>query len=167
MNTVIVAKIIYSACAVIFTLLGSGLLKGLAKNTQKKKRINKNRYFAIKRLITVLSVVLMSVFLVLIWGIDVKNLWVSITGILAMVAVAFFAVWSLVGNILAGIIIYFTSPFKINDTIEIMPDMIRGKVLAINTFYTMVVDEEQNYINVPNSLFFQKYIKNIRKTKST
>jgi small-conductance mechanosensitive channel len=84
-------------------------------------------------------------------------------GILAMVAVAFFAVWSLVGNILAGIILYFTTPFKINDNIEILPDGIKGKVLAINTFYTVLLDEDNSYINVPNSLCFQKYIRNIKK----
>ena len=84
------------------------------------------------------------------------------TGILALIAVAFFAVWSLVGNILAGMIIYFTTPFKINDLIEVMPDGIKGKVLTINTFFTVLIDEDDNYINIPNSLFFQKYVRNIK-----
>jgi len=50
-----------------------------------------------------------------------------------------------------------------NDTIEVLPDGIKGKVLAINTFYTIIADEEENYINIPNSLFFQKYVKNFRR----
>jgi len=52
---------------------------------------------------------------------------------------------------------------NMNDTIEVLPDGIKGKVLAINTFYTIIADEEENYINIPNSLFFQKYVKNFRR----
>jgi len=107
----------------------------------------------------------MFVSLILIWNVNVKNVWVSLTGIMALVAIGFFAVWSLVGNILAGIIIYFTSPFKIEDTIEVMPDGICGTVLAINTFYTVLLDSDGNYISVPNSLFFQRYIRLIKKQK--
>lgn len=160
-----IEKFIFSAIALFTVFTLSSFLKFYAKKTQEKHQIKKSRYFAIKRLVSFLSIVLCAVALVFIWGIDVKNLWASMTGILAMIAVAFFAVWSLVGNILAGFIIYFTSPFKINDTIEVMPDEIRGKVLAINTFYTVLFDDEENYINVPNSLFFQKYTKKIKSKK--
>jgi small-conductance mechanosensitive channel len=138
-------------------------LKRKAKEISQKKNLNKTRYFTIKRLISFINLLLLLIILILIWGVSIKDLWISIAGILAMIAVAFFAVWSLVGNILAGIIIYFTSPFKINDNIEILPDGIKGKVLAVNTFYSVISDENGDYINVPNSLFFQKYIKNIRK----
>ena len=98
----------------------------------------------------------------LIWGFDFEQAWLSITGFVAMIAVAFFAVWSLIGNILAGVILFFTSPFKTGDTIEVMPDNIKGKVLIINLFYTLIEDEEKHLINVPNSLFFQKYIKQFK-----
>ncbi len=113
-----------------------------------------------------LSSIILIAALILIWGVNVRDLWVSVAGILAMVAVAFFAVWSLVGNILAGLILYFTTPFRINDTIEVVPDGVKGRVLAINTFYTVILEEDDNYVNIPNSLFFQKYIRNIRKKHS-
>lgn len=159
MDPLILAKILHSLVATITVLLLSSFFKKAAKKTQEIKKINKSRYFGIKRMISILSLVIFIVIIIFIWGIDIKNLWVSITSVVAMVAVAFFAVWSLIGNILAGFIIYFTTPFKINDTIEVLPDKIKGKVLAINSFYTIIIDKEQNYINIPNSLFFQKYIK--------
>ena len=83
-----------------------------------------------------------------------------------MIAVGFIAVWSILSNILAGIMIYFTSPFKVKDCIEIAPDGICGQVLAINTIYTLLIDEEGAYISVPNSLFFQKYIKKLKKERA-
>ncbi|MDD3374417.1 MAG: mechanosensitive ion channel [Candidatus Omnitrophica bacterium] len=163
MDLLIFRKLIFSIIAILSIILIFHFLKRQAREIAQKKNIKKTRYFVIKRLIFFVSLIFLLIILIFIWGINIKDLWVSIAGILAMVAVAFFAVWSLVGNILAGVIIYFTTPFKINDTIEIMPDGIKGKVLAINTFYSLIIDEEENYINIPNSLFFQKYIRNIRK----
>ncbi len=160
-----VSKFIYSLLALLVLQFLGHLLKRIAKQTQQRFAIKTSRYFAIKRLITMVTLALSVAALVVIWKVNVKNAWMSITGILALVALAFFAVWSLIGNILAGVIIYFTSPFKIEDTIEVLPDDIRGKVLAINTFYTVLRDEERNYINIPNSLLFQKYIK-VLKTDS-
>lgn len=157
-----IQKAMYSAVAMVTIHLLFHLLKRYAKQTQYKFSIRKSRYFAIKRMLTVISLFLSLVVLLLIWNVDLKHVWVSATGILALIAVAFVAVWSLVGNILAGVIIYFTSPFKIEDSIEIMPDDIQGKVLAINTFYTVLMTEDRNYINVPNTLLFQKYIKVIK-----
>lgn len=162
MDILLIQKIAYSAVALMAIHLLIHLLKRYARQTQYKFGIRKSRYFAIKRLLTMASLLLSLIVVLLIWNVDLKHVWVSATGILALIAVAFVAVWSLVGNILAGVIIYFTSPFKIEDTIEVMPDDIRGTVLAINTFYTVLLTEEKNYINVPNTLLFQKYIKVIK-----
>ncbi|MDA3799726.1 MAG: mechanosensitive ion channel family protein [Kiritimatiellae bacterium] len=163
MNQVEINKVILSVVILLIIYLFSNLLKITAKRTQQKFKIRKSRYFAIRRFFTTASILLMFFSLILIWNVNIKNVWVSLTGIMALVAIAFFAVWSLVGNILAGIIIYFTSPFKIEDTIEVMPDGICGTVLAVNTFYTVLLDTDGSYISVPNSLFFQKYIRLVKK----
>ncbi len=158
MDDIFLTKLIYSAVIVLSIALLFYAIKRYAKKTQEKFGIRKSRYFAIRRMLTIASVVLSTAVLLLIWDVSLKHVWISLTSVLAVIAVAFFAIWSLIGNILAGFIIYFTSPFKVEDTIEVMPDGIQGTVLAINTFYTVLLDEDKNYINVPNSLFFQKYI---------
>lgn len=162
MNPDLILKLGYSAFIIIAVNLLFALLKYSARKTQKKLGIRKSRYFATRRLLSIASLFIICLLLILVWDVNIKNVWVSVTSILAMVAIAFFAVWSLVGNILAGVILYFTSPFKIDDSIEVLPDGIRGKVLTINTFYAVLQDDEGNYINIPNSLFFQKYIRVIR-----
>lgn len=159
MDDLTVKRLVFSAAVVIAVNTIFGLLKLSARKTQKKFGIRKSRYFAIRRMITIASILLNVGLLLLVWDISLHNVWVSLTGILAVTAIAFFAIWSLVGNILAGVILYFTSPFKIEDEIEVMPDEICGTVLAINTFYTVLLDENGGYINIPNSLFFQKYIR--------
>lgn len=159
MNPLTLQKLLFSALSIGVISLVFHLLKAYARRTREKFSIRKSRYFAIRRILDIITLVLCVAALLVIWDITLKNIWFSVTSILAVTAIAFFAVWSLVGNILAGILIYFTSPFRIDDTIEVMPDEIRGTVLAVNTFYTVLLDDDDNYINIPNSLFFQKYIK--------
>jgi MscS family membrane protein len=167
MDPILIRKLISSAVVILTINLLFALLKLSARKTQQKLDIRKSRYFAIRRMMTFTSIVLTAGLLLLVWEISLHSVWVSLTGILAVTAIAFFAVWSLVGNILAGMILYFTSPFKIEDDIEVMPDNICGTVLAINTFYTVLLDENSGYINIPNSLFFQKYVRVKRKQPVT
>ncbi|QHI69964.1 mechanosensitive ion channel domain-containing protein [Tichowtungia aerotolerans] len=159
MNALLIKKLIFSIIVVVAVHALFYVLKLSARKTRQKFGIRKSRYFAIRRLMTMGSLLLTAVLLLFVWEISLHNVWISLTGVLAVTAIAFFAIWSLVGNILAGIIIYFTSPFKIEDDIEVMPDEICGTVLAINTFYTVLLDENGGYINIPNALFFQKYIR--------
>lgn len=149
---------LYSALAVFATLLLFRVSDRSARATRDRLRLSEHRYYTFRRLVRMLHGVLLVLALALIWGVNLRYVWVSVTSLLAMIAIAFFAVWSLVGNILAGVILYFTVPFHVNDTIEIIPDGVRGKVLAIETFYTILEDENGGRISVPNSLFFQKYV---------
>ena len=157
-----VLKLITSAAILFVLVLFYQVSKLYAKRTQKRMNLHISRYYALKRIFLVFAVFIFLVSQMSIWGFDFQQAWISITGVVAMIAVAFFAVWSLIGNILAGVILFFTTPFKTGDIVEIMPDNIKGKVLIINLFYTLLEDEEKNLINVPNSLFFQKYIKSMK-----
>ncbi|MFC1490268.1 mechanosensitive ion channel family protein [Candidatus Latescibacterota bacterium] len=166
MNSNTFEKIILSLIVWVMITFLMQIFKFYTRKTQKRLKLKMSRYLAIKRIMSLFSTLILIVILVFIWGLDIKNMWVSLTGFVAMVAIAFLAVWSLIGNILAGFILFFTSPFKIDDTIEIMPDEITGKVLAINLFYTLLIDEDGNFVNIPNTMLFQKYIKNIPPKKN-
>ena len=159
MDREIILKLGVSASALALIYIVSYFVRAYARKVMVTNDLSESRYIVIRKLIAVAALFICLVFLSYVWGIEIKNLWLSVTGLLAMVAIAFFAVWSLVGNILAGIIIYFTTPFKIDDLIEIQPEGIKGRVFAINSFFTLLVDEDNNYFNVPNSLFFQKFLK--------
>ncbi|MCF7929735.1 MAG: mechanosensitive ion channel family protein [Spirochaetales bacterium] len=100
--------------------------------------------------------------IIMLWGVSLQNIWVSIAGLLGLVAIGFFAVWSILSNIFAGIVIFFTRPFQIEDTIELLPEGIKGKVKDINGFFTILVDEDGNTLNVPNNFIYQKIVKTHR-----
>lgn len=157
-----IVNILISVIVILIVYLLARVAKFKAKKTQEKLHLGKSSYLMIERLISFFSFLIVFAILIFIWGIKLQQIWMILSGIAAMVAIAFFAVWSLLANILAGALLYFTAPFKIKDNIEVSPDNIVGRVIAINTFYTVLIDNNETYIYVPNALFFQRYIKNYK-----
>ncbi|WP_372973901.1 mechanosensitive ion channel family protein, partial [Muriicola sp.] len=50
--------------------------------------------------------------LVLIWGVNIRELGLILSSIFAVIGVALFAQWSILSNVTAGIILFFSFPFK-------------------------------------------------------
>lgn len=98
------------------------------------------------------------IMVIIIWGVDPRNLLVALSSIFAVIGVAMFAQWSLLSNITAGIIIFFTSTFRVGDYIRILDkDMPFDAVVEdILSFHTLLKTQEGEIISYPNSLFFQK-----------
>lgn len=96
--------------------------------------------------------------LIIIWGVDPQNLLIALSSIFAVIGVAMFAQWSLLSNITAGILIFFTSPFRVGDYIRILDKDLdfEAKVEEILTFQTHLLKKTGERISYPNSLFFQK-----------
>lgn len=99
--------------------------------------------------------------IVSIWGIDVKNIWVFLTSVIGIVAIGFFAVWSILSNVVAGFLLFISNPFNIEDTITILPDDIKGKVVDLKLMFVVLQDDEGAIMHIPNNLLFQKVVKKI------
>ncbi len=121
-------------------------------------RIKKQEKILIKRLSSFSLWIIGIISIFIVWNFNLDSLWTTITGFLALIAIGLFAVWSILSNLIAGIMLYLTKPFRINDKIKIIPEEIQGEVLAINALFTTLKDENENLISIPNNLFFQKYV---------
>lgn len=77
-----------------------------------------------------------------------------------IVGVAAFAQWSLLSNITAGIILFFSFPFKIGDHIKILDKdfPISGEIIDIKAFYILIKTDENETVTYPNNLLMQKGI---------
>jgi small-conductance mechanosensitive channel len=87
-----------------------------------------------------------------------KNVWSAFLAIAAMIAVAFFAVWSVLSNALCTLLILIYKPFSIGDRISLPTDNVSGRVEDINLMFTTLVDDEKKFVQIPNNQFFQKAI---------
>jgi len=104
------------------------------------------------------------------FGVSVSSLWAALSGILALIALGFVAVWSVLSNVLCSVLLIIFAPFRIGDEIEIQEPTanfsIKGKVVSINMLMTSLEtsddsnsDSEATIMRVPNNIFFQKYIR--------
>ena len=103
-------------------------------------------------------------------GVSATVLWTALTGFVAVAAIAFFAIWSVLSNIFCAALIFTVGPFRIGDYVEVMESAekpgVKGRVVTINVFYTTLEDVTEGHegalLQIPNSLFFQKVVRRWR-----
>jgi small-conductance mechanosensitive channel len=62
----------------------------------------------------------------------------------------------MVSNVTASFFISLWRPFRLGQTVEILPENLKGRVIDRNLMFTVLRDEDGNLLQVPNNLFFQK-----------
>ncbi len=102
-------------------------------------------------------------------GISATVLWTALSGFVAVAAVAFFAMWSVLSNLLCAVLIFTVGPFRIGDVVELVDTLdkpgVKGRVIAINLLFTTLLEVPEAggaLVQVPNSQFFQKSVRRWR-----
>lgn len=150
--------------SILVILLATFLRFVIAKSIRKiriKFDFQKSRMSVIFKIITFIIYCSAIVIIAFIWGVDEKQLLLLISSFLTVLGIAFFAQWSLLSNITAGLILYITYPVKIGDTITILEkdNNITGEIKDIGLFLITLKTPEKELITVPNSVLLQKNIR--------
>jgi small-conductance mechanosensitive channel len=146
--------VVVAAALVIDRLVRTALRVLLVSGRLPEKTVGIIRRWT--RGVLVVAVILV---LVALAGYPIKTIWAPLSALFAMVAIGFVAVWSLLSNVLATIIILIWRPFNVGDRVEIQPDGINGDVVDINFMFTLLRSDDGARIAVPNSLFVQRCLK--------
>jgi small-conductance mechanosensitive channel len=154
-------KIIYSLAIFVSAFFLKFLIANSLKKIHKKFGFQKARILVTNKIITVLIYTTVIVFVSFIWGVDEKQLLVYVSSFLTIVGIAFFAQWSILSNITAGIILFINYPVKIGDTITILEkdNNISGEIKDIGAFFITLKTPEKELITMPNAIILQKNIK--------
>ncbi len=107
------------------------------------------------------------------FGVSATVLWTAFSGFVAVAAIAFFAIWSVLSNLLCAVLIMTVGPFRIGDLVELVESfekpIVKGRVTDINLLYTTLEEVAEDgtgaTVQVPNSLFFQKVVRRWRGTE--
>ncbi len=116
----------------------------------------------LKKILKSILYLVTSILILTIFGVNLGGLWAILSTILAMVAIGFVAVWSLLSNVSSTVIILLFRPFSIGDELEFAGETVKGKVVDLNFLYTTLREEDGTLIQIPNNLFFQKSVKRRR-----
>ena len=90
------------------------------------------------------------------WGVSVSGLWTLLVSAAAVIGVGFLAVWAMISNATASLFITVWRPFQFGDTVELLPENFKGRVVGRNLMFTVLRMENGERLQVPNNLFFQK-----------
>ncbi|EAQ99735.1 mechanosensitive ion channel domain-containing protein [Maribacter sp. HTCC2170] len=104
--------------------------------------------------------------LIFIWGVNFREIGLLFSSVFAVIGVAMFAAWSILSNVTAGIILFFSYPFKIGDRIRILdndlPD--EAEILDIKAFHLYLKLDNGELVTYPNNLLLQKGVALIAKS---
>ena len=153
-------QIIFSLVVIILLPITKAIVKKIVYKYGHVIQIHEIR---IKQVMRVLSLMLNITFLfivAMIWGVKPDNLILSLSSVLAFVGVALFAQWSVLSNVTAGLIMYFSAPFRIGDRINIIDKdiPITATIENIHSFYTHIRTDDNELIVIPNNVFLQKIV---------
>ncbi len=93
------------------------------------------------------------------FGVDLLTV---LSAVIAMVAIGFVAVWSVLSHLSSTVLLILARPFSVEDHIEFPGEDIKGRVVDLSPFYTTLEDEHGAFYQIPNNLFFQKTVRRVR-----
>jgi len=100
--------------------------------------------------------------MVLIWGVNLREIGLIFSSLFAFLGVALFAIWSILSNVTAGVILFLNFPFKIGDRIKILDKEIEhdGSYLIedIKAYHLYLRNDNGELMTYPNNLVLQKAV---------
>lgn len=158
-------ELISTGILILIVILCRTVVSKLVRRYAKTSQIIERRTNLVIKYINILITILASITLILIWGVQAKDIFITLSSIATVIGVAMFAQWSILSNITSGIILFFSFPFKIGDVILIHDKdyPVEGEIEDIGAFHVTMRSKEGEVIIYPNNLFFQKGISVIKK----
>lgn len=140
----------------IFRISSTKIVRKYAKSNS----ILEHRTNLVIKYIHLLINILAFTSIIIIWGVKKDQILLITSSVFAVVGVASFAQWSILSNISAGIIIFFSYPFKIGDKIKIHDKdfPVEGEIMDVKAFYIILQSNDGEMITYPNNLLMQKGI---------
>lgn len=158
-------ELISTGILLLIVILSRTVVSKLVRRYAKTSLIIERRTNLVLKYINILINILALITLILIWGVQTKDIFITLSSIATVIGVAMFAQWSILSNITSGIILFFSFPFKIGDIILIHDKdfLEEGEIEDIGAFHVTIRSKQGEIIIYPNNLFFQKGISIIKK----
>ncbi|NJY62658.1 mechanosensitive ion channel [Salinimicrobium sp. CDJ15-81-2] len=159
------SQIITTAAIILGLWILQLILKKAAHRVGNRSEIHITRTRLMFKYINILVFIIATFLLSLTWGYNAQELALIFSSVFAIIGVAMFAIWSILSNITAGIILFFSFPYKIGSRIKIhdkdLP--IEAVIEDIRAFHLHLRTLEGELITYPNNLILQKAVSLIEK----
>ncbi|MDA3945395.1 MAG: mechanosensitive ion channel [Helicobacteraceae bacterium] len=152
------SNILWSIGVAFLSYVGYRLFRRILGKIAQRKGVDYQRLFYIQKVFEILFVVTALVIIAFVWSVDIKGVSVFASSVFAIIGVAMFAQWSILSNVTASIIIFFTFPARIGDKIRVVDgdNSVEGTIQEISLFQIELKDSDNHTILYPNNLLLQR-----------
>ncbi len=153
-------EIISTLVLILLTMLAISLTNRVIKRFARLVSIEVNKRKVIFYLCHLVLYFIAFTILSVIWGVDLREFIVFISSILAILGVAFVAQWSILSNLTASVILFFSHPLRLGDRIRVLDKDFdwTGEIEDISAFYLFMKTDDDRRITIPTNLVIQKGI---------
>lgn len=158
-------ELLSSLVTILVVLILKFIFTKAVKKVGKIGDFDKVRTNLIIKYISIALTIITIGVLIPIWSVNVKDLGAILASVFAVIGVALFAQWSILSNITAGVIIFFSYPFKIGNSIRIFDKEIHESektgheifvIEDIRAFHLHLRRSNGEILTYPNNLVLQK-----------
>ena len=143
----------------VITYVSLRVFKRYIATTASKHRLAEQRTASISKVGQGLILVLSAAFISNVLGFGIQGIFVATSSFFALVGIAFFANWSILSNITASVLLYFTFPYRIGQrlSIDLEPNY-NGILKDVTLLYFKIQTDGGSLITVPANIAIQKII---------
>jgi small-conductance mechanosensitive channel len=155
LSTVLATFALIVAAAIVILLINR-LLKKWLQPAEARLGLRPEDIATIVRVVTAILwfIALMSAFEL--WGVGIGSFWTVFVSAATIIGAAFVATWAIVSNMTADFLLTVWRPFRLGDTVELLPEKLKGRAVERNLMFTALLEDDGCVLQVPNNLFFQK-----------
>ncbi|WP_298037222.1 mechanosensitive ion channel domain-containing protein [uncultured Desulfuromonas sp.] len=159
-ETTVFLQLLVSVLVVLGGAVGGFVSCSLMESFGERRHIKHRRTLYLQKVVRYSIALLASLALCLVWGINLAGAWVMFTSIFGIIGIALFAQWSILSNVTACFILFFSSPIKIDDFITVKDgdNSVSGEVSDMTLFYVRLISAEGERVHIPNSVIMQKAV---------
>jgi len=132
------------------------LMAGSIRTLEQRLSLPEASLLGFTRVLKGIAWLIAALLILSLWGVSVSGLWTLLVSAATIIGVGFLAVWAMISNVTASLFITVWRPFQSGDTVELLPENFRGRVIGRNLMFTVLRMEDDARLLVPNNLFFQK-----------
>ncbi|MCF8364859.1 MAG: mechanosensitive ion channel family protein [Bacteroidales bacterium] len=160
-------QLIETAVVFLLIIISRIIAKKVILKARKKFNFQKRRVVIMNRTFNGVIYFLAIAIIMLIWGVQQKQLALFLSSFIAVLGIALFAQWSMLSNITASIILFINHPAKIGDKIVVLDKEfpLTGQIQDIGAFFMSIKTENKEIVTIPNSIIFQKMVKIVAEQK--
>jgi small-conductance mechanosensitive channel len=152
----VIETVVVLVLASIVILMLSRLLRQWLTYIHGRLHLTYETTLIIKRAFTAVLWVV-TVFIILnVWGVGLGGVWAVLVSLITVIGVGFLATWTMISNFTANFFLLLWRPFHFGQTVEILPENLKGRVTDRNLMFTTLREDSDSVLQIPNNLFFQK-----------